>query len=83
MSVVMMVGMMTPSAAPIILIYARVGRGAGGRNWGSCAEIVLYYKGSEELHWNLDVTNRMEGWHTLQSPFWTVGTVVAFSMPYR
>jgi len=28
MWIVMMVGMMTPSAAPIILIYARVGRGA-------------------------------------------------------
>src|ERR1700720_4841643 len=31
MWVVMMIGMMTPSAAPMILIYARVGRQASAR----------------------------------------------------
>jgi predicted metal-binding membrane protein len=33
MWVVMMIGMMTPSVAPMILIYARIGRQEGGEGW--------------------------------------------------
>jgi predicted metal-binding membrane protein len=45
MWVVMMIGMMTPSVAPIVLIYARIGRQAGGktRSISASAWFVLGY----------------------------------------
>jgi predicted metal-binding membrane protein len=48
MWVVMMIGMMTPSAAPMILVYARVGRHAtGSRPFNS----VAWFTGGNFLAW--------------------------------
>jgi predicted metal-binding membrane protein len=40
---VMMIGMMTPSAAPMILIYARVGRQAAHVRLGLCVHVDRWF----------------------------------------